>query len=353
VRRLFTAVCTAALLAALLPGAPSGAATPGTATPGTAEIPSLAGITTVEGTSPGSTLVQVPASSSLSVDIVGNEDIVVEGPGSYVGVALVEDAPADRVGRVLIAGRIEPGALCDDTGCPVGIATPVSRIGMELDPQQGRVTIPPGVYRLHLVRDTVGEPASVILRLAGLDGQARFAPGDASALQTHPLPPSVPAPQAQSLYSSGATHDMGPDTRGIMWSLAWLRHPVTSYARYGYCLYADAEATGVPGCPTASGNVMVSNVLLGNAKTWVVLEGTGYPVQGRFGQQLWSAAGPTDDVDGIALWLPLGDVAEPLPGYGGRLMAYIIPVPLVGASSEPTRVTECLPAPCSDLLLTR
>ncbi|HEV3475259.1 MAG TPA: hypothetical protein VG602_07835 [Actinomycetota bacterium] len=323
--------------------------------PATAQAPpALGAVTTVEGTGPGSMLVTIPAPAHISPAILNNKDITVEGSGRYVGIALVAEGFEERIGPTLIAGRIPPRALCDDTGCPYGIATPFAGIDLEYNRlDEGVLTLPPGDYRLHLITESSAGPVSVTLRFDGLTGEQVFQPSESSGLKTLPLPPRLPsASPTQSVYWGGGAHDIGARSRGIMWSMAWFRHPAEPEGTYRYCTFRNADPGDYPGCPTAEWEMAITGGIAGYpVKAWILMEGFGFPVQGNWGQKLWYAADLTDGLDGIALWLPFGDVPTELPGHGAALSVTWFPVLAVeGPRGVPENVTEarCVPQRCSD-----
>ncbi|MGH8948030.1 MAG: hypothetical protein ACRDXF_04145, partial [Acidimicrobiia bacterium] len=116
--------------------------------------PELAAVTTVTGSGPSSIVVNLASPATISGRVDGNKDISVDGDGRYIGVALVDEADEERLGTVLLAGRIDAEAICDETGCPYGVATPVIGAGLEWDEQTGDYTIPAGIYRLHLIAES-------------------------------------------------------------------------------------------------------------------------------------------------------------------------------------------------------
>jgi hypothetical protein len=299
----------------------------------------LAGETTISGAQPGSLLVTLPVAASISDAVTENPDVTVEGAGRYIGVVLVAEGNEERIGSTLIAGQVDPDAICDDQGCPFGVATLVAGAGLGSG-GPGRWLLPAGDYRLHLVAEESAGPVSVTLRLGGLEGTTHLVPSDPTGLETVPMPPRVPLPESQSVYWNSARHDMGVQTRGMIWTVAWLRHPLEPAGKYHYCIYRDAEPEDHPGCVDPVLDLGFNNTLVGYpAKAWVLLEGFGFPVQGDFAQKLWFAGNLVDGVDGLALWLPFGDVETPLPGVSAMLRATVFPARVVEPAPAPRRMT--------------
>lgn len=101
----------------------------------------------------------LPAPVTVSALLTTNPDVIVQGTGRFVGVALTEDIPTQD-GPTLIAGRLPEDAFCEQSGCdpnvcgedlcPEGPVTPVISRGMERGwepPDDPFLIIPAGVYR--------------------------------------------------------------------------------------------------------------------------------------------------------------------------------------------------------------
>ena len=134
--------------------------------------PEVAGVTRIAGDKTSAMWVTIPREVRFQSGYGPNPDIQIRGAGRMVGFVLTQ-VPTDRFDREFVFGGraafcSTPGCESDDTYQFMG-ATSASGS----DPANS-VVLPPGRYVLYLLAD--GAPASVTLRLHGLDGRTQLRP---------------------------------------------------------------------------------------------------------------------------------------------------------------------------------
>ncbi|MDQ3914649.1 MAG: hypothetical protein M3323_04850 [Actinomycetota bacterium] len=114
--------------------------------------------------------VHVPRDATIEADPFSNDDVSYSGDGRVVGVVLVEEGP--RAGRAFQLVSVR-WAFCGAPGCRPE-RHDVTELTTTSSWRGKRWRIPAGDYRLYLVTD--GAPATVTLRLAGLEGRTALHP---------------------------------------------------------------------------------------------------------------------------------------------------------------------------------
>lgn len=290
-------------------------------------VPIIAGRTTASGSMTSVMRVDVPASATVTWLPSDNPDVIVEGEGRFVGVVLTSDAPT-LDGPTLVAGRIPMDAVCwPGRGCPVGPVVSVQARQM-IDWNAGIIRVPAGRYLLYLIAD--GSPVSVTLQLRGLSGSIDLAPSDPAPIRMVSWSPEAPITASQSvLWDEGEGFDLGADTRGIMFSLYWLRGPREVHGLYGHCWHRGRSPDPGPACLPGIGPDIGAGQSITSCcrpslvaydlppKDYLILaEEYRWPVQGMNGQEVWSVtAGIVDSIGGVGVWLPFGRVQGTVESY--------------------------------------
>lgn len=260
----------------------------------------ICGITVVSGSEPTVNSVVIPKAVTLENTVV-EQDVVVGGTGSFIGIALVKDVPG-RDGGGLIAGQIGRSPF---SGSGFTFFLPFGQVG-----DSERVTLSAGQYRLYLLAD--GSLVRVTLDFEELTGSTDLSSSISNDYRVEVVDTEPSGSPANLVRYGGKVREL--ETLGAGFQLAWVETgDAHALSHMGVCLNSgnresDPLAYG-PGCGTPEG-------LIGGGFTaahahmdhWVYAD---YAAQlplapGRWGMGGYvESASPPASVGVLAFWLAL------------------------------------------------
>ena len=229
-RRLVAALLTVMLA---VPAAPAAVA----ATEPGATYPRLGAVNVLSGDRASFVRVTVPEPARLLDDSLHPDarSITATGRGRFIGFALVAGEGDALAGEfALVGGRLPRSSGVESVAMQVGGGEDIG----------GDIDIPAGSYRLYLLADG---PATVTIRLRGLEGTSRFEPRSPARYRLRSPTATVDTEGVKFVYANGT----GGHVAGSVLHLnaMWAHYPIAhTETVLNHCYYF-----GEPVSPTAYG----------------------------------------------------------------------------------------------------